>query len=140
MYTLDLIKYISIRPKNRKVISIITLPIAISAPLDYHTYYYDIINEKHFLFLNESIRPANNIFAPICINGSITGRSIKCDIRTIFGETYKGRVMWLFNTNTDLKISRKVVLDVTSNEAMGYKHNYYLRTKNSNKRFRMMEL
>ncbi len=140
MNTLDIIKYISIRPKNRKVLSIISLPIAVETPLDHHTYYYDITNEKHISFINKivfnlNLPGANSLFP----HGSIPGYSAKCIIHTVFGEVYKGRIVWLLNLSVK-KCSRNVLLDVTSDERMGYAHNYYLRSKNSNKRFAMMEV
>lgn len=140
MYTLDIIKYISIRPKNKKVLSIITLPVAIETSLAYNCYYYNITNEKHILFLNDSINSSNQTSRhEIWKDGSHIGRNIKCNIHTVFGDVYKGRIMWLIYIGA-ADISRGIVLDITSDEKMEYKKNYYLRSENSNKRFAMMEI
>lgn len=113
MNTLDIIKYISFRQKNSKVLTIILLPVAYREYTEYKSYYYCIEDKKYTPTL------LKEYFCKVC------------NIRTVFGDDYIGYWTW-FNRG-DKKIM------VESNSLMRYENNC-LRSINCNKRFSLMEI
>ncbi len=143
MNTLDIIKYISFRQKNSKVLTIILLPVAIAVVKNHVCYHYNIVNKDHISFINKIIESNIDMrglsYHIPKSDESIPGYHMPCNIRTVFGKNYKGRIQWLIYLG-DIKVNRSVILDVTSDKVMEYEENYYLRSINCNKRFSLMEV
>lgn len=113
MNTLDIIKYISFRPKHSKVLSVVSMPVAYKSLIEYKTYCFFIGDKKYLPFLLREY----------------SGRI--CNIRTVFGDDYKGYWSW-FNRE-----DKKIL--VVSEKKMRYENNY-IRSIHCSKRFSLMEI
>jgi len=119
--TLDIIKYITFRPRNSKVISILVMPIAFCENQKCKEYYFDITNMKYAESLINKY--------PIHLNYHVC-----CDIRTSFGDMYKGHWKWHMFSNEE---EQRII--VCSNEEMKYEENHYLKSKHDGGKFGLME-
>jgi hypothetical protein len=120
MSTLDIIKYIAFRPRGRKTLLIVSLPVASNVVNNCLSYRYDISNKIYTpTLMREKVR-----------KGAIF--KVDCSIITTFGEKYWGYWFWC------LEIDRIIV--VTSHEKMKYNENFYLQEAHTRNRFELMEI
>lgn len=116
--TLDIIRYICFREIRNHRLKIIRLPVALKIDIQLNAYIYDVASQ------------------PYCDELQKQRTAAVCNIKTIFGDDYKGK-WWVSYGRAEGIVSYHLV--VQSESPMRYKNTYY-NSIESDKRFREMDV